>query len=370
MSSNIPLEAKEKLSQLRKKIDEIDETIVKLLNERAKLAKEVGHIKKQYNLPIYVPSREQEIFERLQRLNEQYGEFPTDAIKPVFREIISACRSTEENIKVAYLGPRATFTHQASIQYFGQAVEHIPVSTIKDVFEEIVKEKVDFGVVPVENTIEGVVNYTLDMLIDYPLYITGEIILEISLHLMGINPNLNEVERVYSHRHALAECRDWLHKNLPDAQLIEVESTAKAAEMAKDDFEAVAIASEAAADIYGLHIIERKIDKHLHNFTRFLIIGNEDKIPQPTGNDKTTFIFSVKNEVGALYKTLEPLYRRKINMTKIESRPSKKGAWDYIFFTDIEGHIEDKNVKEALEELKQKSPYFKILGSYPKAQQT
>lgn len=362
---NISQEAKEKLLQFRKKIDEIDETIVKLLNERAKLAKEVGHIKKQFNLPIYVPSREQEIFQRLMKLNEKYGEFPTDFIKPVFREIISACRSTEEDIKVAYLGPRATFTHQASLEFFGQAVEHIPVSTIKDVFEEILKGKVDYGVVPVENTIEGVVNYTLDMFIDYDLKITGEVILQISLHLMGINPNLNEIQRVYSHRHALAECREWLQKNLPNAQLIDTESTAKAAEMAKDDFEALAIASKAAADIYGLHIIEEKIDKHPNNYTRFLVIGKD--FAKPTGNDKTTFIFSVKNEVGALYKTLEPLYKNNINMTKIESRPSKKEAWGYIFFTDIEGHIEDKNVKKALNELKDISPFFKILGSYPKA---
>ncbi|WP_457641578.1 prephenate dehydratase [Persephonella sp.] len=360
------MDYKKELEQFRKRIDQIDEQILKLLNERAKLAQEVGHIKKQFNLPIYVPSREQAIFERLEKLNKKFGElFPTDAVKPVFREIISACRSTEENIKVAYLGPRATFTHQASLKHFGQAVEHIPVSTIKDVFEEIVKEKVDFGVVPVENTIEGIVNYTLDLLVDYPLKITGEIILEISLHLMGINPDVKEIVRVYSHRHALAECRDWLMKNIPHVQLIEVESTAKAAEMAKDDYEAAAVASEAAADIYGLHIIERKIDRHIHNFTRFLVIGKD--IPQRTGNDKTTFIFSVKNEVGALYKTLEPLYKHGINMTKIESRPSKKEAWDYIFFTDIEGHIQDKKVKKALEELSKISPFFKILGSYPKA---
>ncbi len=357
---------REKLEELRKQIDKVDEEILKLLNKRAELAQEVGHIKKQHNLPVYVPSRENAIFERLKKLNKNYGEvFPTDAIIPVYREIISACRSTEENLKVAYLGPRATFTHQASIKKFGQAVEHIPVQTIKDVFEEIVRGKADFGVVPVENTIEGIVNYTLDMLVDYPLKITGEIILEISLHLMGINPNLNEITRVYSHRHAIAECREWLQENLPGAQLIEVESTAKAAEMAKDDYESVAIASEAAADIYGLHIIERKIDRHIHNFTRFLVIGKD--IPPPSGDDKTTFIFSLKNEVGALYKTLQPLYQHNINMTKIESRPSKKEAWDYIFFTDIEGHINEERVKKALDELKKMSPFFKILGSYPKA---
>ncbi len=360
------MEHKDKIDELREKINKIDEEILKLLNERAKIAKEVGHVKKKHNLPIYVQNREQEIFERLEQLNKKFGEeFPTDSIKPVFREIISACRSTEESLKVAYLGPQATFTHQAAIERFGQSVDYIPVQTIKDVFEEISKKRVDLGVVPVENTIEGIVNYTHDLLVDYPLKITGEVILEISLHLMSINPNLNQIVRVYSHRHALAECREWLMKNLPNAQLIEVESTAKAAEIAKDDYESAAVASKAAADIYGLHIIEKKIDRHTHNFTRFLIIGKD--IPSPSGNDKTTFVFSVKNEVGALYKALEPLYKHGINMTKIESRPSKKEAWDYIFFTDIEGHIEEERIRDALRELEKKSPFFKILGSYPKA---
>jgi chorismate mutase/prephenate dehydratase len=182
---------------------------------------------------------------------------------------------------------------------------------------------------------------------------------------MSINPNINEIQRIYSHKFAIAECRDWILKNMPHVQLIEVESTAKAAEMAKDDYESAAIASESAAEVYGLYILERKIDKHLYNYTRFLIIGNE--ISSKTGNDKTTFIFSVKNEVGALYKALDPFYRNGINMTKIESRPSKKEAWDYIFFTDIEGHIDDEVAKNTLEELKFSVPFFKILGSYPKA---
>ncbi|ACN99611.1 prephenate dehydratase [Sulfurihydrogenibium azorense] len=358
------MEYQEELKNLRKEIDDIDQTILQLLNKRALLAKQVGEIKKKNNLPIFVPSREKEIFERLEKLNT--GPLSNDVIKHIFREIISACRSVEENIKVAYLGPKATFTHQASLKYFGSAVDHIPVSTIKDVFEEIAKKKVNYGVVPVENTIEGVVNYTLDMFLDYDLKIIGEVILEISLHLMSINPNINEIQRIYSHKFAIAECRDWLQKNMPNAQIIEVESTAKAAEMARDDYEAAAIASESAAIVYGLHILERKIDKHLYNYTRFLIIGNE--IPQPTGKDKTTFIFSVKNEVGALYKALEPFYKNQINMTKIESRPSKKEAWDYIFFTDIEGHIHEEKVSKTLEELKSSVPFFKILGSYPKAQ--
>lgn len=358
------MDYQQELSNLRKEIDRIDEQLLSLINQRAKLAKHVGEIKKLHNLPVFVPSREREIFDRLEKINS--GPLPAEIIKHIFREIISACRSIEETIKVAYLGPKATFTHQASLKYFGSSVEHIPVSTIKDVFEEIVRKKVDFGVVPVENTIEGVVNYTLDMFMDYDLKIIGEVILEISLHLMSINPDRNQIQRIYSHKFGIAECRDWLMKNMPYAQLIEVESTAKAAEIAKDDYESAAIASESAATVYGLYILERKIDRHLFNYTRFLVIGNE--IPKPTSNDKTSFIFSVHNEAGALYRALEPFYRNGINMTKIESRPSKKEAWEYVFFADIEGHIEDEKIKSTLEELKKNTPYFKILGSYPKAE--
>ncbi len=355
----------EKLEELRKKINLIDDEILKLLNERAKVAKDVGELKKLCNLPIFNPKRENEIFQRLKEKNKDFGsEFPTEAIKYVFKEIISACRSLESDIKVAYLGPQATFTHQAAIKYFGQSVKFIPSQTIKDVFDEIMKGSAKYGVVPIENTIEGVVNYTLDLLVDYPLLINGEIILEINLHLLSKNPNINEIKRIYTHSHALAETREWLLKHMPNVPIIEVESTAKAAEIAKDDYEAGAIASEVAAEYYGLYILERKIDKHKHNKTRFLVIGKE---PALRGKqNKTTFIFSVKNEVGALYKSLEILYKYNINMTKIESRPSKREAWDYIFFTDIEGHIEDRNIRDALNELEKKSPFFKILGSYPK----
>lgn len=357
------MEYKEKLSTLRNEIDKIDQQILELINLRAKVAQEVGEVKKKHNLPIFVPSREKEIFDRLERVNP--GPLSNEVIKHIFKEIISACRSIEETIKVAYLGPKATFTHQASLKYFGSSVEHIPVSTIKDVFDEIVRKKADYGIVPVENTIEGVVNYTLDMFLDYDLKIVGEVILEISLHLMSINPDKSQIQKIYSHKFGIAECREWLLKNMPAVQLIEVDSTAKAAEIAKDDYESAAIASESAATVYGLNILERKIDRHLFNYTRFLVIGRE--IPKPTGNDKTTFIFSVKNEAGALYKALEPFYKNNINMTKIESRPSKKEAWEYVFFADIEGHIEEEKIRNTLEELKQNSPFFKILGSYQKA---
>ncbi|NPA12522.1 MAG: prephenate dehydratase [Aquificae bacterium] len=362
--------AEEKLKEYREQIDNIDTQILKLLNERAKLAKEIGHIKKEINKPVYDPSRERKIFERLEELNKQLGQhFPTQYIRPVFREIISACRSTEENIKVAYLGPAATFTHQAAISHFGQGVEFIPMPTIKDVFDEIERGKADFGVVPVENTLEGIVNHTLDEMVNTPLKIVGETIFPISLHLLSKNKNLKEITKVYSHKHGLAESREWLRKNLPHAQQIEVESTGKAAEMAKEDIEAAAVAGEAAADTYGLNILVRNIDKP-ENFTRFLIIADKTKSPPPTGRDKTTFVFSLKDEVGALYKILEILSKHRINMTKIESRPSKREAWDYIFFIDIEGHIQEEKVKEALEEIKSKTPFFKVLGSYPKAEET
>jgi len=354
------------LGKLRVKIDSIDDKILELLNERAKIAEQVGEIKKACNLPVFNPKREEEIFNRLEKLNEKLGNnFPKNAIKHVFREIISACRSLETDIKVAYLGPPATFTHQAAIKYFGQSVNFIPVSTIKDVFDEIERGNAKYGVVPIENTIEGVVNHTLEMLTNTHLKIIGEVILEINLHLIGQNTDLKSIKKIYSHKHALGESREWIQKNMPHVITEEVESTARAAELVKEDYEAAAIASEAAAELYGLKIIARKIDRFPFNQTRFLIIAKHDEeIKQPEGG-KTTFIFSVKNEVGALYKALGILYKYGINMTKIESRPSKQGAWDYIFFVDIEGHINDDNVKKALDELKKNSPFFKILGSYP-----
>ena len=358
----------EKLNEYRVEIDKLDNEILKLLNERAKIAIKVGETKKECGLPIFNPKREEEIFNRLKKLNEEYGNvFPSDAIKHVFKEIISACRSLESDIKVAYLGPPATFTHQAAITYFGQSVNFLPVSTIKDVFDEIERGNAKYGVVPIENSIEGAVNHTLEMLTNTPLKIIGEVIVEINLHLIGQTTDLKNIKKIYSHKHALGESREWIQKNLPNVITEEVESTARAAELAKEDFEAAAIASEAAAELYGLKIIARKIDRFPFNQTRFLIIAKEeDNVKQLPKHSKTTFIFSVKNEVGALYKTLGILNKYGINMTKIESRPSKQEAWDYIFFVDIEGHIQDENVRKALKEIEEKSPFFKILGSYPK----
>ncbi len=368
MSKNTPNgnnpPAAEILRPYRERIDQIDETILKLLAERAELAKKIGEIKKERGLEIHVPEREREILERLLEKNE--GRFPERALIRIFREIISACLSLERPLKVGYLGPKATFTHQAALEHFGISAKYIALPTIRDVFEEVERGNIDYGVVPVENTIEGVVNYTLDMFLQTPgVNIVGEIILPVALHLLSTADELSQIRKIYSHPHALAQARAWLDKHLPSAQRIEVESTAKAAEMALEEENAAAIASEAAATVYNLNILASNVQENLNNYTRFLVIGK--KKLRKTGFDKTSLLFAVKDETGALYKALEPFYRHGVNLTKIESRPSKEKSWDYVFFADVEGHAEDEPVKKAIEELKKRTKMVRILGSYPKA---
>lgn len=357
----------EDLKELRKEIDAIDEEILKLLNQRAKLAKRAGEIKKSMGLEVHVPEREREIINRIIRLNKElYGEeFPTEAVVHIYREIISACLSLEKELKIAYLGPKATFTHQAALEYFGFSAHYVPVSTIEDVFREVETGRVDYGVVPVENTTEGVVNYTLDMFLESDLKIVGEVVIPIKLNLLSTASGLENIKTVYSHRHALAQCKEWLRKNLPQASLIETESTAKACELVMELEDAGAIASEVAAYTYHLNILAENIQDNPNNYTRFLVIGK--RWMKPTGKDKTSIIFAVKDEAGALYKALESFYRYGVNLTKIVSRPSKKKVWDYVFFVDLEGHAEEENVKKALELLQERSQMVKVLGSYPKA---
>lgn len=357
----------EDLKELRREIDAIDEEILKLLNQRAKLAKRAGEIKKSMGLEVHVPEREREIINRIIRLNKElYGEeFPTEAVVHIYREIISACLSLEKELKIAYLGPKATFTHQAALEYFGFSAHYVPVSTIGDVFREVETGRVDYGVVPVENTTEGVVNYTLDMFLESDLRIVGEVVIPIKLNLLSTASGLESIKTVYSHRHALAQCKEWLRKNLPQASLIETESTAKACELVMELEDAGAIASEVAAYTYHLNILAENIQDNPNNYTRFLVIGK--RWMKPTGKDKTSIIFAVKDEAGALYKALESFYRYGVNLTKIVSRPSKKKVWDYVFFVDLEGHAEEENVKKALELLQERSQMVKVLGSYPKA---
>ncbi len=351
------------LSHYRQEIDRIDDEILRLLNERSKSVIEIGKLKKQQDAEanLHTPAREAAIIERLMRRNQ--GPFPSEAIRPVYREIMSASLSLEGPQKVAYLGPRATFTHMACMQKFGSSAQYVPVNSIKDVFSEVERGRAHFGVVPIENTTEGVVNHTLDMFIDSNLLIYGEVLQEVSHHLMSKTGVMEEVKKIYSHPHAIAQCRSWLETNLPHVPVSEVASTAKAAEICIDDPTAAAIASELAAQLYGLKVLKARIEDNINNFTRFLVLSQ--KPPERTGKDKTSLMLSVKDKVGALYDLLRPFASHGLNMTKIESRPSRRKAWEYIFFVDVEGHIEEERVKKAVEEIKGRCLFLKILGSYP-----
>jgi len=351
-----------KIPRLRRKIDEIDSRILSLLNERAELVIQVGGEKAKANMDLHVPQREEEIFTRL--IREHKGRFPRHAVRPVFREIISACRSLEGPLKLAYLGPEATFTHLACTRRFGESAQPVPVRTIGEVFTEVEKGNVEYGVVPIENSSEGVVSHTLDMFVDSELKICGEILLEVSHSLLSRSGELNRVKKIYSHPHAFAQSRKWLEANLPRIPLFEAPSTAAAAELAAKQPAAAAIASELAARLYKLKVISRKIEDSPHNFTRFLIIGQ--KPSAPTKHDKTSLMFSIKDRVGALYRILEPFAKHQINLTKIESRPSKSKAWEYLFYVDIEGNIAEEPVKAALSILEEDCIFLKVLGSYPK----
>ncbi len=351
------------LSEYRQAIDRIDDEILRLLNERSKSVVEIGKLKKEQDAEanLHTPGREAAIIERLTSQNT--GPFPTEAIRAVYREIMSASLSLEGPQKVAYLGPRATFTHMACMQKFGASAQYVPVHSIKDVFSEVERGRANFGVVPIENTTEGVVNHTLDMFIDSHLLIYGEILQEVSHHLLSKAGTMEEVKKIYSHPHAIAQCRNWLETNLPHVPTAEVTSTARAAELCMDDPSSAAIASELASELYGLKVIKARIEDNLNNYTRFLVLSQ--KPPERTGKDKTSLMLSVKDKVGALYDLLRPFASHGLNMTKIESRPSRRKAWEYIFFVDVEGHIEEERVHRAVEEIKGRCLFLKILGSYP-----
>lgn len=352
------------LDKHRINIDSIDEDILELLNRRAKEAMAIGDIKKAKGEPLYVPSRERKIFERLVAING--GPFPNDAIKSVFREIISASLSLEEVQKVGYFGPEGTFTNLAAIKHFGLSAELIPVRTIPEIFDYVERGRLGFGIVPVENSLEGVVNHTLDTFVTSNLKISGEIFLEVSHHLMNKTGKMSDIQRIYSHTQALGQCRKWLAENCPGIPIQEVESTAKAAEMASRDDSVAAIASEMAVLKYHLRFVERSIEDNSCNFTRFLIIGDFE--PLPTGNDKTSIVFAAAHKAGSLYEVLSIFAKEGINMNKIESRPSRQKAWEYVFFVDLDGHKEDGPIKAALNALTEHTSFVKVLGSYPKGE--
>lgn len=349
------------LEKRRAEIDGIDAEILELLNKRANTAIEIANIKRKANLKFYSPERERAILERITALNK--GPFPNDALRVIFREIISASLSLEEPLKVAYLGPEGTFTNLAALRHFGSSAMYVPVDSIKAVFDAAESKRVNYGVVPIENSNEGVVSYTLDMFMDCDLKISAEIMLEVSHNLLSKSGDKTKIKKIYSHPQATAQCRGWLEATMPNVPILESTSTARAAEIAAADEDAAAIASEIAARVYDLQFVERHIEDNKNNYTRFLVIAND--YPSNSGRDKTSILLSVKDRPGALYDVLLPFRKSKINLTKIESRPSKRRAWEYIFFVDMEGHVEDKKVRKAIEDIKDICLYLKHLGSYP-----
>ena len=348
------------LPKAREAIDLIDEQILQLLNKRADLAVRIGKIKSRHKTPFHAPKREHEIYDRLSGLNE--GPFPDEGIKAVFREIISASLSLEEPLKVAYLGPHGTFTYIASLRHFGFSALHLPFKNIPDVFEEVERKRVDYGVVPIEHSIEGVLTHTMDIFTESKLKICAEILQELSLDLMSRISDVRRVKKVYSNPDTLALCRDWLQANLPGVPIIDVESTARAVEAAAADPFGAAIAGYEAGKIHDLKPIERRIENRPNQLTRFLVIGSAEM--EPTGTDKTSIMMTLKDEVGALQNSLQAFVDHSINITRIESRPLKGRSNEYFFFVDIEGHHSDEPVRGAIEALEERCRYVKMLGSY------
>ena len=354
------------LDDLRKKIDRLDEGLLKLLNERGQLVGQIGKLKEKSSQAVFVPSREKILLERLKGLNR--GPLSNDAIQDVFNEIVHACRSLQKDLRIAYFGPEATFTHQAAVKCFGPRADLVPFPSIGDVFNEVEKGRVDYGVVPIENSTEGVVNHTLDLFVDSPIAICAEIELPIWHYLLGRKGDYRKdgIKVLYSHYQALAQCRQWVEAHLPGVNVIDAASTADAARTASKTAHSAAIASKLAADLYGLDVLESRIEDGAHNFTRFLVIGTS--LPQPTGRDKTSIMFSVKDKVGALHDMLLPFKKFKINMTKIESRPTRQRAWEDVFFVDFLGHRDDPRVQKALAQLEKYCAFLKILGSYSRTE--
>lgn len=349
------------LNKNRREIDRIDMKIVDLLNKRAKKSLEIRKIKKKLKKTVFTPHREKEVYANV--LKKSKGPLSPGSVKAIYREIMSGSLSLENPVKIAYLGPPLTFTHLAALSKFGSSVDYVDCSGIGEVFNEVDKGRADYGVVPIENSIEGAVNYTFDMFVNSDLKICSEIYLEISHSLLSKVNSLENIKRVYSHPQVFAQCRRWIEKNIPRAELIEVSSTSKAAELSSKAKNTACIASLLASKKYSLKVLARSIEDTAHNVTRFLVIGENPA--QPTEDDKTSIMFSVKDKVGALHDILVPFKKNRINLTKIESRPSRLKAWEYYFFVDMEGHYESKKLKVALSELAKGCSYLKVLGSYP-----
>ncbi len=349
------------LASSRDEIDKIDSTILRLLNRRAKYALEVAHIKRQQDLPIHVPERERAIIQRL--LSENEGPFPSEALQIVYREIISASLALEEPQKIAFFGSEGTFTHLAAVRHFGSSGHYIPCESFRAIFESVEAGDAHYGLVPIENSIDGAVTYTLDMFVDSELKIAAEVFLEVSQHLLSKSGDLTKVQRIFSFQPPAAQCRLWLETHMRGIPILDASSTVKAAEIAALHDDSAAIAGEMAARIHDLKFVRRNIQDRKDNTTRFLVISKHS--PKKSGEDKTSIMYSVRDRPGALYDSLFPFKERNINLTKIESRPSKRRAWEYIFFVDMEGHIEDLKIQEAIQQVRESCLSFRHLGSYP-----
>ncbi|MGE5305281.1 MAG: prephenate dehydratase [Alphaproteobacteria bacterium] len=350
----------ESVDVLRKKIDQIDKKIVLLLNDRATLAQRIGSSKSLNGQEIYAPGREREVLSRVSQLNR--GPLSEQAIRSVFREIISGCRALEGPLKVAFFGAEATYAHLAAREKFGASVALSPTASIDDVFQAVTQARVSFGVVPIENSTEGVVAHTLDMLVDSELKICAEIFLDIHHNLLS-SGRPADIQRIVSHPQALAQCRGWLASHFPQVSVEEVASTAHAAIAAAADKTVGAISSALAREVYDLNIVAANIEDHSNNITRFLVIGRN--ATRRTGDDKTSLVFSVKDKPGILHRMLQPFARSRINLTKIESRPIKSKPWEYLFFIDCRGHRDEPRIRRALNSLERSCEFLKILGSYP-----
>ena len=357
--------SQEALKALRAQIDGLDEQLLTLINQRAACAQQVADVKQAEAgdaAVFYRPEREAQVLRSL--IERNHGPLSHDKVALIFRQIMSACLALEAPMKVAYLGPEGTFTQQATLKHFGDAVNGQPHVTVDDVFREVAAENCHYGVVPVENSTEGVVSHTLDNFLTSSLLICGECELKVQQHFMAASTETS-IKRIYAHQQTFGQCRRWLDVHYPDAERIVTSSNGAAAKQAKDDPEAGAIAAEVAANLYGLTVIARQIEDLSDNTTRFLVVGREPV--GPSGSDKTSIMISTHNRPGALFRVLEPFHRHEISMTSIETRPSKQGMWSYVFFIDFDGHSSDPKIRQLLNDVDQDVLEIKVLGSYPRA---
>ncbi len=355
----------EQLGKIRDRIDSLDQQIQGLLNQRAEAATEVARIKlaADPNAVFYRPEREAQVLRLVKERNQ--GPLGNEEMARLFREIMSACLALELPLKVAFLGPEGTFTQAAALKHFGHSVTTMPMGAIPDVFQEVESGNCHYGVVPVENSTEGVISHTLDMFLNSPLQICGEVTLRINHNLLGRTHDLNKLKTVYSHQQSLAQCRGWLDRHLPFVERVAIGSNAEAAKLAAQQEDTAAIAGEMAGELYGLDNLAPNIEDEPGNTTRFLVVGRQSS--PPSGDDKTSLLLSTRNEAGGLHRLLTPLASHDISMNRIESRPSRRGNWDYVFFIDINGHRDDGDVADALAALREAAGMYKDLGSYPTA---